>query len=126
VKAAETEAVAAEASKKRAIQAKLTTQVADTKAKKDAATADLAAKRARLAEVEGYRASTRGVAAMATLDAQFAAEEAVISGQVTAAIVVETTHSTEYAALTAAKLKYDAAVVVETELEGETAVVHAE
>jgi hypothetical protein len=80
VKAAETEAVAAEASKKRAVQAKLTTQVADTKAKQDAATADLAAKRARLAEVEGYRASTRGVAAMATLDAQFAAEEAVISG----------------------------------------------
>lgn len=28
--------------------------------------------------------------------------------------------------MTAAKVKYDAAVLVETELEGETAVVHAE
>ena len=80
MKAAETDEVAAEAAKKRAIQAKLLTKVADTKTKWDTATADLAAKRARLLEVSGYRASTRGVAAMATLDAQFAAEETLISG----------------------------------------------
>jgi len=80
VKAAETEEVAAEAAKKRAIQAKLATKVADTKTKWTTATADLAAKKKRLTEVEGYRASTRGVPAMATLDAQFAAEETVISG----------------------------------------------
>lgn len=80
MKAAETDEVAAEAAKKRAIQAKLLEKVADTKTKWDTATADLAAKRARLLEVAGYRASTRGVAAMATLDAQFAAEETLISG----------------------------------------------